>query len=310
MRFNGLDLNLLVALDALLSEQNVSAAGQRIHLSQSAMSGALARLRDYFGDELLVSHGRRMLLTPKAESLIVPLQNALMHIRSVIATDQSFDPLSTQRRLSVASSDYALAVLLAPALVELDHSAPGLSFDFTPVGRDAIEQLESGNLDLLVTLEQYLSPDHPRQYLFEDDYVAIAWEQNSRIGDELTRDLYFELDHVSVRFQGDRNPAFESWVKQSALQHRSVDIVVPSFAVIPMFVIGTDRIATIQRSLAQYFATLHPLRIMPAPLPVPRARQMVQWHQLNDGDDGIRWVVDHLVASASEFPRMALKTPA
>src|SRR5687767_5141559 len=107
MRFERLDLNLLVALDVLIEERSVSVAANRLFLSQPALSGALNRLREYFNDELLVQSGRQMILTPKAEELRAPVREALMFIRSRITTPSDFDPATAQRKFILVASDYA-----------------------------------------------------------------------------------------------------------------------------------------------------------------------------------------------------------
>ena len=301
MRFKGLDLNLLVALDALLEERNVSVAGSRVCLSQSAMSGALSRLREYFNDELLVSQGRRMLLTPRAESLIAPLKMTLMHIRTTIAVEQDFVPATSRRTLTIAASDYAIAVLLAPATVELAACAPHIRFDFEPVGREAALKLEQGDLDLFVTLNQYLCPDHPRTQLFEDEYVAIAAADNTLIGDSLSAEQYFSLGHVAVRFADAQNPAFEEWFVRAALKPRRVEVVTPLFGNVPLFLVGTNRLATVHRRLAEHFARFYPIRILPVPFDIPRVRQMAQWHELNSHDECIRWAIASLENYAARW---------
>ena len=110
------DLNLLVALDALLRECNVTHAGNRLNLSQPAMSGALARLRDHFQDELLVPAGRRMIRTPLAEKLVQPVHEILLQIRGTLEARPLFDPATSTRHFSIAASDYVIAVLIADVL--------------------------------------------------------------------------------------------------------------------------------------------------------------------------------------------------
>ncbi len=110
MRYHKLDLNLLTALKALLTERNVTRAGESVHVTQSAMSGILARLRDYFGDPLIVQVGRKMELTPLAESLVEPVNDVLLRIDATIATRPEFNPLTTRRHFSVVASDYSINV--------------------------------------------------------------------------------------------------------------------------------------------------------------------------------------------------------
>src|SRR5579883_2295229 len=120
MHFRNLDLNLLVALDALLAERNITQAGKRLHLTQSAMSGALARLREYFGDELLAQVGRKMVPTPLGKSLTEPVRNALHNIQATIATKTRFDPATSKRHFKFMMSDYVATVLMSAALPRIE----------------------------------------------------------------------------------------------------------------------------------------------------------------------------------------------
>ena len=124
MRFQRLDLNLLVALDALLAERSVSLAAERICLSQSATSSALGRLREYFADDLLVVKGRQMVLTARAESLVEPVRAVLEQIRTTISVSPPFDPATSDRAMTIMASDYVTEVLLATALREIADVAP------------------------------------------------------------------------------------------------------------------------------------------------------------------------------------------
>src|SRR6476469_7995400 len=133
MDLHGFDLNLLVALDALLAERSVTNAGRRVHLSQSAMSGVLARLRTVFGDELLVPARGGMALTPLAEQLVEPVAAVLLEIQQRILTQVPFDASTTKRSFTVAASDYAVSVLLAPLLRDLRAAAPGVSVTIVPL---------------------------------------------------------------------------------------------------------------------------------------------------------------------------------
>ena len=124
-----LDLNLLVALDALLEEQSVAAAGKRLHLSPSATSGALARLREYFGDEILTQIGRRMVLTPLGEILRSSVRDCLLHIQSTVELRPGFDPSTSTRSFVLMMSDYVATVLMPPTLQGLQQSARGISIE-------------------------------------------------------------------------------------------------------------------------------------------------------------------------------------
>ena len=160
---NQFDLNLLVALDALLMEKSVTRAGVRMHLSQSAMSDPLARLRRAFEDDLLVPIGRRMDLTPLGRELVQPVRDILLQIRNTMTTRAKFDAATSERHFSIAVSDYVTTILLQELLQRLASSAPHATFDLQPIGPRAIEDLERGHLDFLIAPRGYESPLHPHR---------------------------------------------------------------------------------------------------------------------------------------------------
>jgi len=299
MRFQRLDLNLLVALDALLTERSVSLAADRICLSQSATSGALSRLRDYFSDELLVMKGRQMVLTGRGESLLEPVRAVLRQIHSTIAVPPPFDPATSDRTITIMTSDYLTEVLLSTAIDAILRDAPGMQFEILGMNDAILDALERGEMDLLLTIDYAISPDYPSRALFEDDYVVVGWDGNPAMHGEMTRDLYFRLGHVTTRFGRSRLPAFDDWFIREQAQQRRVEVVTSNFLTVPGLVVGTNRIATMHRRLAERSAASLPLVIKPVPLTFPGIRTAAQWHYLNNNDPAIRWVVDRIAAHAS-----------
>src|SRR5918993_1938549 len=236
------DLNLLVALDALLTERNVTRAGNRLNLSQSAMSGALARLRHYFHDELLVPVGRQMALTPVAEGLVEPVRDILVRVRGTLGSKPPFDPLTATRHLSIAVSDYVTEILIADVLRRARHEAPHMTFELRGVGRRATEDLESGELDFLISPEGYVSAGHPTDVLFEDTYTCVAWAGNASIANSLTLEEYLELGHVVVRVAGAEQPGNydEQFLRRSNFT-RPLEGSVPRFRLAPPLLVGPGR---------------------------------------------------------------------
>ncbi|WP_088307443.1 LysR family transcriptional regulator [Novosphingobium sp. B 225] len=298
MRFGRLDLNLLVALDALLTEKSVSLAADRLCLSQSATSSALGRLRDYFGDELLMVKGRHMILTARAEELIEPVRAVLEQIRSTIAIAPPFDPATAERQVRIMASDYTTQVLLAEALAQLEQDAPNMRFEIQPMSTNPIEAVERGYIDLLMTIDFAVSADHPSQVLFEDDYVVVGDAQNPALQGEVTRERYFELGHVTARFGRAQMPAFDEWFTRRQKQQRRIEIVAPSFLSLPGLVLGTSRIVTMHRRLAEQVVQTFPLVMRELPFAIPPIREVVQWHLTNSNDKALRWVVERLEAVA------------
>lgn len=299
MRFQRLDLNLLVALDALLTERSVSLAADRLCLSQSATSSALGRLREYFGDELLVVKGRNMILTSRAEELIEPVRAVLEQVRTTIAVAPPFDPATADRQLRIMASDYSTQVLLAEALAELEREAPHMRFEIQPMHDSPVEALERGFIDLLLTIDYAISADHPSQILFEDDYVVVGARGNPAMEKAMTRELYFSLGHVTARFGKARVPAFEDWFVRRQKQQRRVEVVAPTFLSLPGLVAGTNRIATMHRRMAEQVVRNMPLVMREMPFDIPPIREALQWHISNNNDRALRWVVERLAAVAT-----------
>ena len=298
MRFGRLDLNLLVALDALIDERNVSAAAERLCLSQSAMSGALGRLREFFDDELLVNTGRKMVLTPRAEALAAPVRSVLLQIKATITTKPGFDPATSDRKFTVVASDYAIAVMLSGALQEISRQAPDITVEIAQLDDRPVEHLDRREIDLLITLDHVMSENHPKARFFDDEYVVIGWNGNTEIKDRLDKTLYYGLGHVSVQFGKARLPAFEEYFLQTQQVRRRIEVVAPSFTAVPGLIIGTNRIATVQRRLAVQAAEYLPLTIYASPLEMPPIRQSIQWHRSSSQDLALRWLIDQFKAHA------------
>jgi len=302
MRFGRLDLNLLVALDVLLAERNVTIAADRLSLSQSAMSGALGRLREYFDDELLINTGRKMVLTPRAESLVTPVRNVLLQIKTTITTTPEFEPFDSDRHFTIVMSDYSLTTVMAGALQKISELAPNLTFEISPIGDRPISQLESREIDLLITIDQAVSDAHPKAPLFSDDYVVVAWDKNPLISGAVDKDTYTRLGHVSVQFGKARLPTMEEYFLQTQKVKRRMEVLAPSFTSVPSLIVGSSRIATVHRRLAQQAAEALPLRLYEVPFEMPPVHQVVQWHAAASDDQALMWVVRQLQAYACGYP--------
>jgi DNA-binding transcriptional LysR family regulator len=298
------DLNLLVALDALLTERNVTRAGSTLHLSQSAMSGALARLRHHFRDELLVPGGRQMALTPVAEGLVEPVRDILLRIRGTLGSKPRFDPRTTTRHISIAVSDYIVEILMSDVLRRTHREAPLMTFELRGVGRRATEDLERGELDFLISPEGYVSPSHPREVLFEDTYTCVAWADNDSVGTSLTLDEYLNLGHVEVRVAGAEPPGNYdvNFLRRSNFKRR-VEISVPTFSLAPQLVVGTSRVATIATRLAVKCAGRLPLKLIPLPIAIPPMVEMLQWHRVHEYDPANHWFRSLLKEVVNDLPR-------
>ncbi len=299
MHFRGLDLNLLVVLDALLIEKNITRAGQRIYLSQSATSGALARLREFFGDPLLILSGQKMTLTPLAESLGEPVRQVLREAEAIISANSGFQPETSNRTFRLNMSDYSATVIMTEALDRIRKIAPGIHLEITSLQENVSQALESGDLDFLIIPPEFMSPLHPAEDLYEDNYVCIAWTGNTEVGDEISLDQYLHLGHVVARFGRNQQVSFDEMFIRRAGYERNVKIVLPAFSLLPNFVVGSNFIATVHQKLARYHQKYLPIKMFPVPVELPRYVAKIQWHRYHDHDPGVRWLHD-LIQSVAE----------
>lgn len=302
MNLRGLDLNLLVVLDALLEEKNVTRAGRRIYLSQSAASGALAKLRDYFEDELLVQVGHRMVATPLAEALVVPLRQHLQQTQAILDLKPHFDPATCTRRFQLMMSDYVATVLMPHVLPLVQQAAPGVCIDILHFGEthpdDLLERIE---LDLLIFPEKDINPAHPSVELFHDTDVCIAWSGNREVGDELTLEQFLSLPHVAVRFLSQPADSLEEWILQKTGRKRRVEVTARTFSLVPFCVLETNRIATMHGHLASLYAQYLPIRLLKPPIEMPRMRERIVWHTCRNLDPGIAWMRQMLLEGARKI---------
>ena len=301
MRLKGLDLNLLVALNVLLDERSVSRAAERLHVSQPAASAALGRLRDYFKDDLLVLHGKRMIPTSYAESLQPEVRRILGQVDGMISMSPEFDPRQSERVFRFMASDYITTVLLIPLASELERVAPGIRID-ARLPHDATRvEFERGEIDLMLVPAEFMVPQHPSELVFEEPHVVLGWAENPIFDRELTDDDFFNSTHVGVRIGPEREMTFTEKHVEALTRARVISVFAPSFSVVPWFLVGTHRLAVMQGRLAETYKSVLPLRSAPLPFEFPSMRVMAQYHSARAADQGLLWLLDRLRGQAKQI---------
>lgn len=291
MKFKGLDLNLVVALNALLREKSVSGAGREVALSQPAMSAALAKLREHFNDEILVPHGRSMALTSFGASLIDPVRRLMVEIETTLGAGVEFDPRSSRRSFRINLNDFVLEVLLAPLTKKVAEAAPNVVLEF--VRPASISQaLEAGGVDIIIGPESFLSTRYEMKLLAKEDYFVIGDARNAALKQALTTKRFFELSHVSVRFGGNNQPTYAEMQMNRQPHRRRVEVISAWFAAVPPLVVGSKRIALVQRSLAIRYAQRYPLTLVLPPLQIDPIEIYIQHHEATKDDGGVQWLMD------------------
>lgn len=290
MRFKGLDLNLLVALNALMTERKLTAAARSINLSQPAMSAAIGRLRAYFNDELFVMQQRKLVPTPRAEALAPAVRDALLHIQFSILAWDPLVPSESDRRFRIILSDFMALVFFEKVIKRVAREAPGVSFELLSLDDDPDELLRSGDVDFLILPDLFMSAAHPKAKLFDEKLVCVGCPNNQQLRGKLSLEQFMSIGHVAAKFGRTLKPSVEQWLLLEHGFKRRIDIVVPGFNLIPSLLPGTDRIATLPLRLVRHFEPTIPLQIVDHPLPPLWFTEAVQWPSLHNSDPGSIWM--------------------
>ncbi|MEP7313847.1 MAG: LysR family transcriptional regulator [Pseudomonadota bacterium] len=300
MRFKGLDLNLLVALDVLLDERNVSRAAERLHLSQPSASAALARLREYFNDPLLEPQGKRMIPTAFALRLRPLLADVLVDVDRMLGEVRKFDATTSTRWFRIAVSDYLVAVLF-PRLVQLLRTqAPLIRIDLQAPSDSTADLMEQGEIDVLLTPQEHCARDHPVELLFEERFVIAGCAQNPIFGGPLSEEAFYEAGHVVTAMGQVDRASFAEDRLQARGRERRVEIIAFSFTQVPDLLVGTPRLTVMHERLARTMATHYPIRYCDPPFDFPVMREMAQFHRSRQADPGLQWLLEKLHEAAAD----------
>lgn len=302
MRFKGLDLNLLVALDVLVEERSVSRAAARMHLSQPAMSAALNRLREYFNDPILAAHGKKMIPTPHAIRLHDMLRGFLTGVDTVVSASASFEPAISQRRFRIAVSDYLAIVLFTNLIPHLERLAPRISLELVSPSEKMLMMLDQGEFDLIITPDDHISPDHPAELLFEERHVVAGWRRNPLVKKPISAGKFFAASHVVVEIDRLRSSSFAETHLRKMNRERRVELFVSSFALAPEMLINTQRLTVMHERLAQAFAKRIAISYVDLPFDFPVMREMLQYHRTRSSDAGLRWLIAQIRAVVDHPP--------
>ena len=292
-RLRDVDLNLLLALHALLEDRNLTHAGERLAMSQPAMSGALTRLRKHFDDELLVRSGRGFELTPFAARLRPGVTDAVEAAEALLGNQREFEPTSSTKRFSVSMSEYAMSVLAEPLTRLLSEEAPGCSvaLDAVDVGPDLFET-QLMRRDLIVGPLGFEFPGRT-QPVFTDDLACVVARDNPRLRDgRLSLEDLGSMPHAVARFgaAGTRRRPLEVALEQVGLQDRVVLVEVTSLLTLPFAVGGTEMCAFVPARLARRCLPLLDLVVAETEVPRVSIVEAAHWHPRREKDPAVVWL--------------------
>jgi DNA-binding transcriptional LysR family regulator len=282
VQFRNIDLNLLVPLKALLHERNVTRAAERIHLSQSAMSRTLDRLRSELGDELLVRVGRNYELTPRGSALLAELGQVMPRLARLWA-GEPFSPAQSEAHIRLAMTDYASSVVLPPFAEILARLAPGITLEVVPWNERVHEDNGLTTATHLI-LSPLAVPSTLRvEPLFEDVFLCVLGRKLSRGKGSLKMKEYLSFRHISVETQPHQQNLIDRTLGEAGLRRR-VAIHLPYFLAAIRVLETTDLVLTMPARIAEPVLTLQGLPRLKAPKEIPAIRYSMVWHPRFDSD--------------------------
>lgn len=296
-----IDLNLLVALDLLLEEASVRGAAQRAHVTPSAMSHTLARLRVLLDDEVLVRAGRGLVPTPRASELAGPVRELLASARTLLTPPARFDAARLQRRFRAVCTDHVSTVLLGPADAVLRREAPGVDLQVAPLVPDTMQDLRKGTVDLAIGVFPEAPPELRMRRLFSDRFVTVGRRHHPLLqGDALTMEAFLSASHALVAPRGTPEGHVDRALEQRGLQ-RHIARAFPSFLMALWHAVHSDDLLTVSARLVAATSGVLPLDVAEPPLPLEPYTLMLAWHPRVDKAPEDAWLRGVLVRVAGEL---------
>jgi len=286
----GIDLNLLVVFDALMTEQNVTRAGERIGLSQPATSNALARLRSLINDDLFIRTATGLRPTPTAIALQQQLRPALQQIQAALLEQSTFDPATSDRVFAIGMSDYVEFTLLPSLMQTLQTIAPQVSVQIRSGDRQKIlSLLDNGEIDLACGVFPEKIAGHQEQLLFQERYVCVCRQDHPTIDSSLSLEEYLSVSHLLVSVKEDRVGRVDTLLAEQNLK-RHIALSIPHFLTAPFILAQTDLVATLAHRVALTFANHQGLKLLPLPLPIAGFSVSMRWHCTTDSSPACQWL--------------------
>ena len=287
-----IDLNLLVHLDALLTERSVTRAAARVGLGQSAMSHNLARLRDVFGDELLTRGPEGLRLTPRATALVEPVRTALAQIQGLVSRDEAFEPGTAERTFRVGLPDSMEILIVASLLAHLRAVAPGIRLRLHNIdSSQLLDDLDADRLDLAVGYGDFAQGQahHKRRLLFDETYLCMFNAERTGITAPISLDDYLRLPHVLTSLRPGERGVVDDALAQLGLR-RTVVLTTPRFLAVPFLVARAPVMVTMHARMARLFAAELELSLSEPPVELQDVAVSMLWHGSYDRDPAHVWL--------------------
>lgn len=282
------DFNLLQTFDVLYEERSVTRTAQRLYVTQSTVSGTLARLRSLFGDALFVRKQGGMLPTPRAEALAPRIRRLLVDLEGVL-TPAAFDPATSELTVAISANDYGQAVLLVPLIARMRRLAPRMKLAVMPFEVEALgEKLAKREIDLAVTVPEMAPPDYPSRFLFSDRYVGVVRQDHPLRGPEVSLDAFCAYPHVLMSPTGGSFVGVTDKALLDVGRRRDVRISVPNFRLVLDVLQTGDFIAVIPALTP--LGTPAGVRRLELPVAVKGPDAILVWHPRLQDDPASVWL--------------------
>ena len=294
-----LDVNLLIVIHAILEEKNLTRAGERIDMTQPAVSGALARIRQHYNDPLLVRAGKQFELTPRAVALKPLIEEALHAVSRTLELLPFFDPRTSERTFYISASDYALAEVTSPLLRLLKDEAPGVhvQFDALPINTH-VDPDDLIRRDLLIAADGRGVPGK-RQTLFSDRFVCVVGAKNPRLREgKLSLSDLADLRHVRASFGAHITTPVDDMLAANGIDPR-LGMIVQGFLPVFLAVSGTTMVGHVPERVAHRYASDFGLTVAETSLNATLV-EAAHWHPSKNADPGLMWLVG-MLQKASQF---------
>ncbi|MBQ9055546.1 LysR family transcriptional regulator [Rhodococcus sp. (in: high G+C Gram-positive bacteria)] len=294
-----IDLNLLVAFDALMAERNVTRAAERMAVGQPAMSASLARLRKLFDDPLLVREGRAFVPTPVADSLVGPIRQALSLMEGALGRRRAFDAAADEQTFTLLASDYVLLVLLRSLLSELATEAPNVRINVRPISGDYADQLRRGQIDLFIVpreIERSGVP-LPSEDVFQDRFVCAVDVDHPEVGDTMSRKQFQTLPYLS--YDGGPLPSAAQLQLHDRGIERVIDVTTQSFVVAPLMLRGTRFLTLVHERLGRSLAAQARIRLLEPPFDLGPITEAMFWSPRHQDSPAHRWLRERIRQAAA-----------
>jgi DNA-binding transcriptional LysR family regulator len=292
MDFHGIDLNLLAAFDALMSECNVTRAATRVGVSQPAMSAALSRLRKLLGDPLFLRSAEGLLPTPRARELAEPISQALRQLEATLVRKPDFVPGVAKLTVNLGLSDYPAFVVLPALLEALVEQAPGISVNVHAFNdRDhAVDLLDAGAIDVAIGVP----PTHSdgrilTRPILRDEFVTIIASKHPAARRGMNMKTYLSLPHALASPEGQRHGLVDQALAQLG-QQRTLALTLPHMFALPAIVARTGMTATVMKRVALQSPAGRQLAFFPPPVTLPEIVFYLIWHRRSDGHQAQKWL--------------------